>query len=127
MPIGVWFLKGFFDAIPEELEESAIIDGCSSLGVLVKILIPLLKPGIIATATWSFIIAWDEYLFAYTMIESDKLWPVSVALAAYIGQYSTPWNLIMAGAVLATLPVVFLFMFFQRYIVSGLTAGSVKG
>ncbi|GIP30954.1 carbohydrate ABC transporter permease [Paenibacillus sp. J2TS4] len=127
MPIGIWFLKGFFDAIPKELEEAAIIDGCSRLQALIRILIPLLVPGIIATATWSFIIAWDEYLFAYTLIDSQNLYVISIGLASYIGQYSTEWNEIMTGAVLATLPIVILFMFFQKYMVSGLTAGSVKG
>ena len=126
VPIGIWFLKGFFDAIPKDLEEAAIIDGCTRFGALIKIIVPLSVPGVLATATWSFIVAWDEFLFAYTLIDSEKLWPVSVGLAGYIGQYSTPWNQIMAGAVLGTLPVVVMFMFFQKYLVSGLTAGSVK-
>jgi multiple sugar transport system permease protein len=71
-------------------------------------------------------VAWDEFLFAYTLVDSEKMWVVSVGLAAYIGQYSTPWNQIMSGAVMGTIPVVIMFMFFQRYLVSGLTAGSVK-
>lgn len=127
MPIGIWFLKGFFDSIPREMEEAAAIDGCSVLKTLFLILIPMLKPGIVATATWSFIIAWDEYLYAYTLVENNKLWTLSVGLASYMGQYSTPWNEIMMGAVLATLPVVIMFMFFQKHLVSGLTAGAVKG
>jgi ABC-type glycerol-3-phosphate transport system permease component len=126
VPIGIWFLKGFFDAIPKDLEDAAVIDGCSRIGALVRIILPLSVPGIIATATWSFIVAWDEFLFAYTLVDSEKMWVVSVGLAAYIGQYSTPWNQIMSGAVMGTIPVVIMFMFFQRYLVSGLTAGSVK-
>lgn len=127
MPIGIWFLKGFFDSIPREMEEAAAIDGSSVMRTLFLILIPMLKPGIMATATWSFIIAWDEYLYAYTLVENNKLWTLSVGLASYMGQYSTPWNEIMMGAVLATLPVVIMFMFFQKHLVSGLTAGAVKG
>ena len=127
MPIGIWFLKGFFDSIPREMEEAAAIDGCSVMRTLFFILIPMLKPGIVATATWSFIIAWDEYLYAYTLVENNKLWTLSVGLASYMGQYSTPWNEIMMGAVLATMPVVIMFMFFQKHLVSGLTAGAVKG
>lgn len=127
MPIGIWFLKGFFDSIPREMEEAAAIDGCSVMRTLFLILIPMLKPGMVATATWSFIIAWDEYLYAYTLVENNKLWTLSVGLASYMGQYSTPWNEIMMGAVLATLPVVIMFMFFQKHLVSGLTAGAVKG
>ena len=127
MLIGIWFLKGFFDSIPRGMEEAAAIDGCSVLKTLFLILISMLKPGIVATATWSFIIAWDEYLYAYTLVENNKLWTLSVGLASYMGQYSTPWNEIMMGAVLATLPVVIMFMFFQKHLVSGLTAGTVKG
>ena len=127
MPIGIWFLKGFFDSIPREMEEAAAIDGCSVMRTLFFILIPMLKPGIVATATWSFIIAWDEYLYAYTLVENNKLWTLSVGLASYMGQYSTPWNEIMMGAVLATMPVVIMFMFLQKHLVSGLTAGAVKG
>lgn len=127
MPIGVWFLRGFFDSLPRELEESAVIDGCGVMGVLTRILLPLLKPGIVATATWSFIIAWDEYLYAYTMIDNNQLWVASVGLASYIGQYSTPWNEIMTGAVITTLPVLIMFAFFQKHLVGGLTGGAVKG
>jgi multiple sugar transport system permease protein/raffinose/stachyose/melibiose transport system permease protein len=127
VPIGLWFLKGFFDAIPIELEDAARIDGCSKLGILLRITLPLCVPGVIATATWSFIITWDEFVFAYTFINSEKLWTVSVGLSSFIGQYSADWGQIMSGAVLATFPIAILFMFFQRYLVSGLTAGAVKG
>lgn len=127
VPIGLWFVKGFFDSIPKELEESAIIDGCSRFNALLKIIVPLSTPGIMATATWSYIIAWDEYLFAHTLISSEKLWPVSVGLSSHIGQYSILWGEIMVGAVLATLPIGILFMFFQKYLVTGLLSGSVKG
>lgn len=127
LPISIWFAKGFFDALPVELEEAARVDGASTLNIFFRILLPLLRPGIVATGAWIFIAAWDEYLYAYTMISDQTLWTNSVGLASYIGQYSTPWDQIMTGAVLVTLPVVFLFMYFQRHIVSGLTAGSVKG
>ncbi len=127
VPIGLWFLKGFFDAIPIELEQAAAIDGSSRLGTLLRITVPLSVPGIIATATWSFIIAWDEFVFAYTFISTERLWPVSVGLSSHIGQYSVNWSQIMSGAVMATLPIGILFIFFQRYLVSGITAGSVKG
>lgn len=127
LPIGIWFLKGFFDGIPKELEESAVMDGCSRFNILIRIMLPLIVPGIVATATWSFIIAWDEYLFAYTLIDNESSYVISVGLASYVGQYSTKWNEIMMGAVLGTLPIIIIFMFFQKYLVGGLTAGSVKG
>ena len=126
LPIGLWFLKGFFDAIPVELQDAARIDGCTQIGVLFRIAIPLIVPGIMATATWSFIVGWDEFVFAYSMISTDSLWPVSVGLASHIGQYGISWSKIMSGAVLATLPIGILFMFFQRQLISGLTAGAVK-
>jgi multiple sugar transport system permease protein len=126
LPIGLWFLKGFFDAIPVELQDAARIDGCTQIGVLFRIAIPLIVPGIMATATWSFIVGWDEFVFAYSMISTDSLWPVSVGLASHIGQYGISWSKIMSGAVLATVPIGILFMFFQRQLVSGLTAGAVK-
>jgi multiple sugar transport system permease protein len=81
----------------------------------------------VATATWSFIIAWDEYLFASTIINTQQKWMLSVGLSSYLGQYSVSWSDIMTGAVVATIPLGFLFMFFQRYLLSGLTAGSIKG
>ncbi|MEG1882888.1 MAG: carbohydrate ABC transporter permease [Clostridia bacterium] len=127
LPIGIWFLRGFFDTLPKELEESAVIDGCGVMGILIKVLLPLLKPGLVATATWSFIIAWDEYLYAYTLLESNSLWTASVGLASYMGQYSTPWNEIMMGAAITTIPVLVMFAFFQKYLVGGLTGGAVKG
>ena len=127
VPIGLWFLKGFFDSIPVELEDSARIDGCGKLGILLRITLPLCVPGVIATATWCIMIAWNEFLYAYTFIDSEKLWTVSVGLASYIGQYSANWSKMMSGAALATLPVAVLFIFFQRHLVSGLTSGAVKG
>jgi len=127
LPIGIWFLRGFFDSLPKELEESAIIDGCGVMTIMTKVLLPLIKPGLVATATWSFIIAWDEYLYAYTLVESNKFWTVSVGLASYMGQYSTPWNEIMSGAVLSTIPVLVLFGLFQKHLVGGLTGGAIKG
>ena len=127
VPIGLWFLKGFFDSVPDELMESARLDGCHTMDILIRIMLPLIKPGIVATATWSFIIAWDDYLYVSTLITSHQMWTLAVGLAGYIGQFDTPWNLIMTGAVLTTLPVGMLFMFFQRYLVGGLVSGAVKG
>lgn len=127
LPISIWFSKGFFDSLPSSLDEAARVDGANTIQVLFSILLPLLRPGIIATGTWVFIAAWDEYLYAYTMISDTNLWTNSVGLASYVGQYNTPWNEIMSGAVLVTLPVVVMFMYFQKYIVAGITSGSVKG
>ena len=126
LPIGLFFLKGFFDSIPKNLDDAAAIDGCNKLQTLYKVILPLVLPGIVATATWSFIIVWVEFVLAYTMTSSSKNWVLSVGLSSHIGQYLTSWNVIMMGAVLATLPIVILFMFFQRLLIKGLTAGSLK-
>ena len=126
-PIGLWFLKGFFDSIPRELEDAARIDGCSRMAALIQIDLPLIVPGIVATATWVFIVIWDEYLYAVTLVNNDRSWVISVGIASYFGEYSTPWNDVMTGAALATLPILVLFLYFQKHLVSGLTAGSVKG
>jgi multiple sugar transport system permease protein len=125
-PISIWFLKGFFDSIPKELEDSALIDGCSRIKTLIKIILPLVSHGILATATYCFIIAYNEYVYAYTLIQSVNIWTSSIGIGSYIGEYATPWDQIMTASIFVTIPVVFLFMFFQKYIVGGLTAGSVK-
>ncbi len=127
IPIGVFFLKGYFDTIPIELEEAAIIDGCGRMETLRWIVIPLAMPGIIATGSLIFVLAWNEYLFARTLISTGDKWVTAVGMASFIGHYTTPWNMIMSAAVMSSLPVMFVFMFFQRYLVQGLTAGAVKG
>jgi len=127
IPIGTFFLKGFFDSIPYDLEEAALIDGCGRMGTLRRILIPLAVPGIVATGSLVFVLAWNEYLFARTIISSGERWVTAVGMGSFIGHYTTPWNRIMSAAALSTLPVMCVFMFFQRYLVRGLTAGAVKG
>lgn len=127
LPFSIWMLTGYFRSIPVELEESAMIDGTSRLGAYVRITLPLAGPGIAATLIYCFILAWNEFLFATTFISSPELRTLPIGLQAFIGQYQTDWNLLMAGAVVTTLPVVVLFVFLQRYLVAGLTAGAVKG
>lgn len=127
LPFSIWMLTGYFKSIPVQLEESAMIDGASRLGAYVRITLPLAGPGIAATLIYCFILAWNEFLFATTFISSSELRTLPIGLQAFIGQYQTDWNLLMAGAVVTTVPVVVLFVFLQRYLVAGLTAGAVKG
>lgn len=127
LPFSIWMLTGYFRSIPVELEESAQIDGATRFGAYLRVTLPLAGPGIVATIIYCFILAWNEFLFATTFISTPSLRTLPIGLQAFIGQYQTDWNLLMAGAVVTTLPVVVLFVFLQRYLVAGLTAGAVKG
>lgn len=127
IPISTFFLKGFFDSIPREIEEAAVIDGCNRMQIFYRIFLPLSLPGLIATGGLIFVLAWNEFLFARTFLSSGTKWVTSVGVASFIGQYVTPWNKVMAGAVISVLPVMLVFIFFQKYLVRGLTSGAVKG
>ncbi len=127
LPFSIWMLTGYFRSIPVELEESAMIDGTTRFGAQLRVTLPLAGPGIAATVIYCFILSWNEFLFATTFISTPELRTLPIGLQSFIGQYSTDWNLLMAGAVVTTLPVVILFIFLQRYLVAGLTAGAVKG
>lgn len=127
LPFSIWMLTGYLRAIPVELEEAAMVDGTTRLGAHLRITLPLAGPGLAATVIYCFILAWNEFLFATTFITSPQLRTLPIGLQAFIGEYQTDWNLLMAGAVVTTLPVVLLFIFLQRFLVAGLTAGAVKG
>jgi multiple sugar transport system permease protein len=126
LPICTWLLKGYIDSIPVELEEAAMIDGCTRLQALWKILIPLTVPGLVGTGTFVFIFAWNEYLLAVTMTESPAAQPLTVGLAAFFGQFVRDWNSIMALTSLTSIPLMLIFVLFQRWVVQGMTSGAVK-
>ena len=125
-PFAVWMLKAFFKLIPNEIEEAAYIDGASRFNIIFKIIIPLAAPGIASVAIFCFIISWTEYLFASILISGDNLKTLPVGLAGIVGQYQIDWGFLLSGAVLASLPVIILFLFIGKYFVSGLTEGAVK-
>jgi len=127
VPFAVWILYGFFTRLPISVEESAMIDGCSRFQILVRIVLPSAMPGIAASAAYTFISAWQEYIFALTFIDSQRKFTLPVALTSYIGQYGTQWGNMMAASLLVTLPVLVLFFGVQTLMVKGLTAGAVKG
>lgn len=127
MPIVVWILKGAIDSIPLEIEEAARVDGCSRLTIQISIVWPLILPSIAASAVLAFFFAWNEYLVANTFVLSASNRPASVGLASLIGELTTPLDSVMSAALLYTLPALVFFLLVQRNIVSGLTAGSVKG
>ncbi len=127
VPLCVWILKGFFDSVPREIEEAALMDGCSHLKVLLRIVLPVSFPAIISTALFSFMLSWHEFLFSRTLLNSPSKWTVPAGIASFVGEYQTNWNQVMAGAVVLTAPPVILFLLLNRYLVSGMTSGAVKG
>ena len=126
MAFAVWILNAYFGAIPKEIEEAAVVDGCSRIGAMFRVIIPLAMPGIVTALIFTFIAAWNEFIVALTLISSLNKQPLTVKTSDYIGQYSTDWQHLFAGSVIATIPVIILFALIERKVVSGLTAGSVK-
>ena len=127
IPFCVWMLKGYFDTIPRELEESALIDGASPARVFFQIVLPLAKPAVAVTALFSFMTAWNEFIQAATFMDKELMYTAPVGLRFFVGGFQQQWGYFAAGAIVTAVPVVVLFMFLQRYLVSGLTAGAVKG
>ena len=126
LPIAIWLLKGYIDSIPPDLEEAAMIDGCTRLQAIWKVLVPLSVPGIVGIGTFVFITAWNEYLLAVILTDSPASQPLPIALAEFFGFVARDWNSIMALSTLSSLPLVLLFVFFQRWVVQGMTRGAVK-
>lgn len=127
IPVGVWILRPAFESIPKEVNEAAQIDGCDNLALLRKIVIPLCSPAILAVGVVAFFASWGDYLLAVTMISKQDLYPASVGLASTMSQLDTPIQELLSGALIYGLPPVILYMFIQKYIISGLTAGAIKG
>lgn len=126
VPFCSWMMVGFFKTIPLELDEAAIIDGCSRWKAFYKIILPMTLPGISSSAIYAFITAWNEYMFAQVLINTPGLKTVPLGIAELNGYYKILWNDMMAASVIASLPLVILFIFLQKYFISGLTAGAVK-
>jgi len=126
LPLTVWMMVGFIEAVPIEIEKAALIDGCSLPGVLVRIIVPLTAQGIAATGVLAFIASWNNFLFAL-VLSNDSTKTLPVAVLGYIGYNSIQWGTLMAAATLITLPVLLLALTVQRYIVRGLVAGAVNG
>ena len=127
IPFCVWMLKGYFDTIPRELEESALMDGASTLTIFTKIILPLAKPAVAVTALFSFMTGWNEFILAATLMDKENMYTAPVGLRFFVGGYSEQWGYFAAGSIIVAIPVVLLFLFLQKYLVSGLTAGAVKG
>jgi N,N'-diacetylchitobiose transport system permease protein len=127
LPFAVWTLRGFIDGVPRELEEAAMVDGTTRFGAFVRILLPLVGPGLVATSIFAFILAWNEFIIAYVFLQSPDNQTLMVWLASFTSLRGTEWGPLMAGATLCAIPVVIFFLLVQKRIAFGLTAGAVKG
>ena len=127
MPLSIWLLKGFFDSIPYEIEEAATIDGCSALGILTRVIIPIILPGIASVGMYVFITAWNEFLFVLVLTSGEELRTISVALAFFIDEWGIRWGPLMAASILMSIPAIIVFTMFQKSLIKGLSEGAVKG
>jgi multiple sugar transport system permease protein len=127
LPFVVWMMRGFFREIPREIEEAAMVDGDSRLGALVRVLLPLVAPGLAATAVFCLIISWNEFLFALVLTQTDAAMTLPVGLAGRVTQYEIKWGVMSAAGVVAMVPILVFALAVQRYLVRGLSLGAVKG
>lgn len=127
LPYAIWMLRGFFETVPMEVLEAGLVDGCSRLGAMVRISLPLALPGIVGAGLYAFETSWNEYLFARTFISRGENMVVSVGISTFIGEYTVFWHQIMAAAVISALPAFIIFFAFQRFLVQGISSGAVKG
>lgn len=126
-PFVLWIMSGYFRSIPRDLEDAARIDGCSRMGALFRIILPLARPGLLATALFGFLLAWDEFLYALIFTSSLGSKTIPVAIAEFTGRHTVDFGMVAAGGILASLPPLVIAFVFQRYIVGGLASGAVKG
>lgn len=127
IPFCILILKNYFASLPKELEEAAYIDGCSRFGAFFKILIPVAMPGVIVCSVFSFLYAWGDLAYGMTFIQDQSMRPITAGIFNFMGQYGTKWSYLTAFAVVTIIPVALIFIFMQKYIIRGMTSGSVKG
>lgn len=126
LPYCTYILKGYFESIPADLDEAAMVDGCTRIGALFRVILPLAAPGIVVTTTSAFIMAWNEFMFALTFLNTYPQWTLPVALGSFRGQYLVDWNYLFAGSLLITLPVLVLFLVLQKWLAAGFVSGAIK-
>ena len=126
VPFATWMLKGFFDGIPRELEQAAMIDGCGHITAFAYVILPLARPGLAACAIYLAILSWSDFVFARTLINDQARWTVTTGLVSFIGEHGIDWPALMAAGIVSMLPMVVLFLLLEPFLVSGLTAGSQR-
>ena len=126
VPFATWLLKGFFDGIPRELEQAAMIDGCSRLAAFAYVIVPLARPGLAACAIYLAILTWSDFVFARTLINDQARWTVTTGLVSLIGEHAIDWPVLMAAGVVTMIPMAVLFVVLEPFLVSGLTTGSQR-
>jgi multiple sugar transport system permease protein len=127
VPFSTWMLKGYFDTVPREMEQAAMVDGCSPLGALFRVVLPVSLPGLAATALYGFVLSWSDYVYARTFLtNAQSNWTAILGITTMKGEYISGWNEISAAAIIVSIPVMIIYLFLERYLVGGLTAGSEK-
>jgi multiple sugar transport system permease protein len=126
LPFSTWMLKGFIDSVPEELDDAALIDGCTPLGAYLKVILPLIAPGMVATVIFAFLLAWGDLLWVLVLTSGEKMTTVTLGLTRLVTQFRIIWPQLMAGSMVGALPPLILYLLLQNYLVEGLTAGAVK-
>jgi multiple sugar transport system permease protein len=128
LPFSIWMLKGYFDSIPRELDDSAKVDGCNRVQAMLRVILPNVRPGLTATAIVTFIMAWDEFVISLTLMDKEAMRTLPVGmLQSFVGQFSIKWGQMMAASVITTIPVLIIFIFLSRHLIGGLITGAVKG
>jgi ABC-type glycerol-3-phosphate transport system permease component len=127
LPVSIWMLIGFISHIPRDLEDAALIDGATRLQAFLQVVVPLARPGIMATAVWIIVVTWQEFMFALAFTQTRDMRTVSVGMSDFIGQYGIRYGELMASSVMVSIPLIVVFFFLQRHFVAGITAGATKG
>ena len=127
LPFSTWMLKGFMDTVPEELDQAAMVDGCTRVGAYARVIMPVIAPGLVATTVFAFLLAWGDLLWVLVLTSGEDMATVTLGLSRLVTQFRIIWPQLMAGSVVAALPPIVLYLFLQRYLIAGLTGGAVKG
>lgn len=126
LPFSTWMMKGFIDKVPDDLDQSAMVDGCSRMGIFFRIILPVVAPGMVATILFGFLLAWGDLLWALCLTSSEPMITVTLGIARTVGEFRIIWPMLMAGSLVGGMPAIILYVFLQRLLVQGLTAGAVK-